>query len=55
METETHQPVGTLFRQGPKPFFQRLSNVDDYEQAVYKYMAKDKCSREEAQGNIDGR
>eukprot|EP00978_Attheya_sp_CCMP212_P009341 scaffold22073_cov47-Attheya_sp.AAC.2 len=53
-EDEEGYPVfGTLLRQGPKPFFQRLSSGDDYEQAVYKYMAKEECSRNEAQGNMD--
>jgi hypothetical protein len=43
----------TLFRHGPAPFFQRVFKPDDYEQAVLKFMAGDKCSRDEAQGNMD--
>jgi len=43
----------TLLLQGPKPFFTRLFQPNDYEQAVLKYMASDGCSREEAQGNMD--
>merc|ERR1719273_1049853 len=45
---------GTLIRQGPLPFFTRLTKPDDYEQAVLKFMAGEKgCSRDEAQGNMD--
>jgi hypothetical protein len=43
----------TLLRHGPKPFLQRVFTPDDYEQAVLKFMAGDKCSRDEAQGNMD--
>jgi hypothetical protein len=43
----------TLLLQGPKPFLHRLFQSDDYEQAVLKFMANEKCSREEAQGNMD--
>jgi hypothetical protein len=45
--------LGTLLRQGPNPTFQRLFKTDDYEQAVLKYMAAEKCSRNAAQGNMD--
>lgn len=43
----------TLLLRGPKPFFHRLFQPDDYEQAVLKFMAGEKCSRIEAQGNMD--
>jgi hypothetical protein len=46
-------PVGSLIRAGPKPFLQHLFFPETYEQAVFKYMAKDGCSRMEAQGNMD--
>jgi hypothetical protein len=39
----------TLLLHGPKPFLQRVFNKDDYEQAVLKFMAGDKCDRDEAQ------
>ncbi|KAL7527610.1 hypothetical protein ACHAXR_002037 [Thalassiosira sp. AJA248-18] len=45
--------VGSLYRAGPVPFLQRLVNPDNYEQAVLKYMAQEKCDRVEAQGNMD--
>jgi hypothetical protein len=43
----------TLLMHGPKPWFQRVFQSEDYEQAVLKFMAGDKCSRDEAQGNMD--
>lgn len=43
----------TLLLRGPKPFLTRLLSPDDYEQAVLKFMAGDKCSRIEAQANMD--
>jgi hypothetical protein len=47
---EAGYPVSrTLLLHGPKPFFQRVFNKDDYEQAVLKFMAGDKCDRDEAQ------
>lgn len=47
---EAGYPVSrTLLLHGPKPFFQRVFNNDDYEQAVLKFMAGDKCDRDEAQ------
>ncbi len=45
--------VGTLLRNGPVPFFTRLTNPDDYNQAVLKFQASEKCSRNVAQGNMD--
>lgn len=43
----------TLLLHGPKPFFNRIFQSDDYDQAVLKFMAGDKCSRDVAQGNMD--
>lgn len=45
--------VGTLLRNGPVPTFTRLSSPDDYEQAVFKFQAKEKCDINTAQGNMD--
>jgi hypothetical protein len=44
---------GSLLRQGPSPVIQRIFKADDYEQAVWKFMAGDKCDRNTAQGNMD--
>ena len=44
---------GSLLRQGPSPFFQRVFSADDYDQGVLKMMARDGMSRIEAQGNMD--
>lgn len=44
---------GTLLRQGPEPAITRIFNPDDYEQAVLKFMASEKCDRNTAQGNMD--
>mmetsp|Transcript_29571 Transcript_29571/g.61834 ORF Transcript_29571/g.61834 Transcript_29571/m.61834 type:complete len:175 (-) Transcript_29571:198-722(-) len=46
-------PAKTLLIGGPKPFISRVATPDDYEQAVLKFMAGEKCSREVAQGNMD--
>lgn len=46
-------PGGSLLRFGPLPFVKRLTNPDEYEQAVLKYQATEKCGRAEAQGNMD--
>jgi hypothetical protein len=43
----------TLLRNGPVPFFTRLTNPGDYEQAVLKFQANEKCPINEAQGNMD--
>jgi hypothetical protein len=43
----------TLLLHGPIPFYNRVFKADDYEQAVLKYMAGEKCDRIEAQGNMD--
>lgn len=37
--------IGSLYRAGPVPFFQRIVNADTYEQAVLKYMAQEDCDR----------
>lgn len=46
-------PIGSLIRQGPVPFIVRLVDPDKYERSVQAYMAKEGCSRREAQGNMD--
>jgi len=51
--SEGYGPIGSLIRAGPLPFFQRIVNADQYEQAVLKYMANDGVDRMEAQGNMD--
>jgi len=43
----------TFLLQGPKPALTRLFQPDDYEQAVLKFMAQEKCDRDTAQGNMD--
>jgi hypothetical protein len=50
---EGYGPIGSLIRQGPVPFVQRISNPTKYEGSVMYYMQENKCSRAEAQGNID--
>lgn len=50
-----YPPTGSLFRAGPKAFLMRVFNGEGYEQSVLKYMAREKCSRNEAQGNMDGK
>ena len=49
---EGYGPLGSLTRQGPVPFFIRLSKPDVYEQAVNKYMLLEKCDRKTAQGEL---
>jgi hypothetical protein len=46
-------PIKTLLLHGPEPFISRMVSSDDYEQSVLKFMAGDKVSRIEAQGNMD--
>lgn len=48
-----YPPFGSLLRQGPSPFIQRILNPDDYDQGVLKMMASEGMSRNEAQGNMD--
>jgi hypothetical protein len=45
--------IGTLLRHGPVPVFRRVFQPQDYEQAVLKFMAQEKCDRDVAQGNMD--
>eukprot|EP00607_Mallomonas_marina_P007246 CAMPEP_0182418036 /NCGR_PEP_ID=MMETSP1167-20130531/2497_1 /TAXON_ID=2988 /ORGANISM="Mallomonas Sp, Strain CCMP3275" /LENGTH=138 /DNA_ID=CAMNT_0024592001 /DNA_START=47 /DNA_END=460 /DNA_ORIENTATION=- len=52
-DDEGYGPVGSLIRQGPVPFFIRLAKPDTYDAAVKKFMALEKCSRIEAQANMD--
>ncbi|GFH55446.1 hypothetical protein CTEN210_11922 [Chaetoceros tenuissimus] len=52
-ETEGYDAFGTLLRAGPKPFLIRITNGDNYEQGVYKFMAQKNMNRMEAQGNFD--
>ena len=46
-------PIGSLIRQGPVPFFKRLTDPELYDQMVLKYQAGEGVGRMEAQGNID--
>mmetsp|Transcript_28610 Transcript_28610/g.34848 ORF Transcript_28610/g.34848 Transcript_28610/m.34848 type:complete len:185 (+) Transcript_28610:73-627(+) len=48
-----YPPIGSLIRQGPVPFFRRLTDPDGYDQGVLKYMGTELCDRNEAQGNMD--
>eukprot|EP00548_Thalassiothrix_antarctica_P008218 CAMPEP_0194153922 /NCGR_PEP_ID=MMETSP0152-20130528/58471_1 /TAXON_ID=1049557 /ORGANISM="Thalassiothrix antarctica, Strain L6-D1" /LENGTH=140 /DNA_ID=CAMNT_0038859613 /DNA_START=71 /DNA_END=490 /DNA_ORIENTATION=+ len=52
-EGEGYPPTGSLLRQGPLPFIQRLTNTDKYDQAVLKMMANEKLTRNQAQGSFD--
>eukprot|EP00585_Thalassiosira_rotula_P003919 CAMPEP_0196135474 /NCGR_PEP_ID=MMETSP0910-20130528/4102_1 /TAXON_ID=49265 /ORGANISM="Thalassiosira rotula, Strain GSO102" /LENGTH=209 /DNA_ID=CAMNT_0041395619 /DNA_START=68 /DNA_END=697 /DNA_ORIENTATION=+ len=54
-ETEPmpYGPFGSFLRGGPAPFVLRTLKPDNYDQAVFKYMAQTSCSRAEAQGNMD--
>lgn len=49
----SYPPIRSLLRHGPKAFFVRTTQPDNYDQAVLKFMAKEQCSRWEAQGNMD--
>ncbi len=49
----SYGPLGSLIRQGPKPFINHLLFPEQYDQAVLKYMAGEGCDRKEAQGNMD--
>lgn len=48
-----YPPIRSLLRHGPKSFIARVFTPDQYEQAVLKFMAGEKCNRDEAQGNMD--
>ena len=37
--------IGSLYRAGPMPAITRLTNPENYEQAVLKFMAKEGCGR----------
>lgn len=50
-----YDPIGSLLRHGPAPFFTRLTNPGEYEQAVLKYMATANVDRAEATGNMDAK
>lgn len=58
-ETEEEIPeagygvLRTLLKHGPTPTARRLFQPQEYEQAVLKFMANEKCSRDVAQGNMD--
>lgn len=52
-EPPPYGPFGSFLRGGPPPFLVRLLNEEQYEQAVFKYMAQTSCSRAEAMGNMD--
>jgi len=52
-EDETYGPIGSMLRGGPNPALIRVLQPDQYDQAVFKYMAQTKCSRAEAMGNMD--
>jgi hypothetical protein len=48
-----YDAMGSLLRQGPKAYFTRVTNADQYEQACLKFMAQEGCSYQMAQGNLD--
>ena len=53
---DAEEPYGigrTLLGNGPVPTFTRLTQSDDYFQAVYKFQASEKCTIRYAQGNMD--
>lgn len=53
MSEDGYGLLGTLVRQGPVPFVIRVTQPQKYENSVAVYMAKEKCTRTEAQGNMD--
>ena len=50
-----YDPIGSLLRQGPAPCWTRLTNGNEYEQGILKYMFNAKVERDEACGNIDAK
>jgi hypothetical protein len=44
---------GTFLRHGPKPALTRITQPEDYEQAILKFMVQDQCDYISAQGNMD--
>jgi hypothetical protein len=49
----SYPAIKSLLRHGPKAYLTRVTNADEYDQAVLKFMAMDSCERWEAQGNMD--
>jgi hypothetical protein len=52
-ESAGYPSIGSLIRQGPLPFIQRLKEPDSYNQAVLKMMSEREMVYKEAQGNMD--
>ncbi|KAJ1640849.1 hypothetical protein T492DRAFT_926525 [Pavlovales sp. CCMP2436] len=53
-EEEGYGPIGSLLRQGPTPFVQRLISEEKYQQSVLYFRRENPgCSQMEAQGNMD--
>jgi hypothetical protein len=50
-----YDAVGSLLRHGPAPFITRVTNAEEYEQGVLKYMVTAGVSRAEATGNMDAK
>ncbi len=50
-----YDAIGAALRHGPVPFITRLTNADEYEQGVLKYMGTAKVTRAEAVGNMDAK
>jgi hypothetical protein len=50
-----YDPIGSLLRQGPAPCWTRLTNGNEYEQGILKYMFNARVERAEACGNIDAK
>jgi hypothetical protein len=44
---------GTFLRHGPMPALTRITQPEDYEQAILKFMVQDQCDYISAQGNMD--
>jgi hypothetical protein len=44
---------GSLVRQGPFPFINRVFKAEEYEKAVLKFMAGDQVDRNTAQAEMD--
>ncbi|MGK3745726.1 MAG: hypothetical protein ACI8RD_007744 [Bacillariaceae sp.] len=40
-----YDPIGSLLRQGPAPFWTRLTNGNEYEQGILKYMYNARVER----------
>ena len=49
---EGYGPFGSLTRQGPVPYFIRITKKETYDAAVTKYQMQEKCSRLEAMANM---